>query len=326
MLSVPAPHPFDHREADVILRSSDKEPVDFRTFKLLLSLSSPFFSELFTLPQSGGLEIYTDESVGIRGVPVVQMAEDSETLSILLGFCFPVSLFEHPRFVTLDQVRKVIEAAVKLEMLSLQLHLKKELVADRFIESQPIRVFAIAFRYGWDDEARKAARYTLRQSFSGSFVPELEYISGATYFKLQEYHRVCGEVASARVLVQPALADVDDNWVWVTCRRCSGSSSRSSGLFSDLAQLIVGTPIPDTRRWWTQWIASVAAELKKRPWGEVVRNWDLIKEAVSQAEACPVCHKKAREDLEGFAQMLAVDIEREISMVRFQHPLDPFWN
>ena len=39
--------PFDSLHADVILRSSDN--IDFRTFKLLLSLASPFFEGMFEM-------------------------------------------------------------------------------------------------------------------------------------------------------------------------------------------------------------------------------------------------------------------------------------
>ncbi|KZP24507.1 hypothetical protein FIBSPDRAFT_713764, partial [Athelia psychrophila] len=41
--------PFDHPDGDIILRASDS--VDFRVFKLFLSFASPFFRQLFSLPQ-----------------------------------------------------------------------------------------------------------------------------------------------------------------------------------------------------------------------------------------------------------------------------------
>ena len=41
--------PFDHAKADIVLRSSDN--VDFRVFKLFLSLASPVFETLFDIPQ-----------------------------------------------------------------------------------------------------------------------------------------------------------------------------------------------------------------------------------------------------------------------------------
>ncbi|ETW75378.1 hypothetical protein HETIRDRAFT_456000 [Heterobasidion irregulare TC 32-1] len=46
---VDAQFPFDEPHADVILRSSDN--TDFRVYENILSLASPFFRELFSLPQ-----------------------------------------------------------------------------------------------------------------------------------------------------------------------------------------------------------------------------------------------------------------------------------
>ena len=205
-------HPFDLPNADVILRSSDKEPVDFRVYKLLLSLASPFFSELFNLPQTSAPSA-SDEFQDPCGLPIIQMTEDRETLRLLLSLCFPVSISKLPHFSSLQEIQKVIEAACKLEMEGLQRYLRTELIALRFIEAQPLRVFAIAYRYGWDREARMAARYSLRHHMNPAFFLELGYISGATYYRLQEYHRMCGEVASSRVTLQPALAEHDDGWI-----------------------------------------------------------------------------------------------------------------
>ena len=169
-------HPFNDPNADVILRSSDKEPVDFRVYKLLLSLASPFFSELFSLPQSSTPSI-SDECQNPGGslpLPIVQMTEDRVTLRLLLSLCFPVSVSKISHFSSLQEIQKVIEAAFKLEMEGLQMYLRTELIALRFIESQPLRVFAIAYRYGWDREARMAARYTLRHHMNpGAFYLEL---------------------------------------------------------------------------------------------------------------------------------------------------------
>lgn len=303
---IPASHPFDNPGADVILRSSDKEPVDFRVHKLLLSLASPFFSEIFDLPQPSSP---SDESRDPGGLPIIQMTEDRETLRLLLSLCFPVSVSKLPHFSSLQELQKVIEATFKFEMEGLQRHLRAELIALRFIEAQPLRAFAIAYRYGWDREARKAARYTLRHHMNSAFVSELGYISGATYYRLQEYHRMCGEAASSRVTLQPLLAEHDDGWTWVTCRRCPGTLTSSRDF-------------PEVRSWWAEWICKVAEEVRVRPWGDAVKKWDILKYALRQAEACPNCAKRSREDLESFSLMLAVEIERDISLVELDLDFD----
>lgn len=299
--------PFDNAAADVILRSSGREPTDFRTFKLLLSLSSKFFSEIFTLPQppDANPSVYSDECAYEARIPVIQMVEDKETLQLLLGLCLPISVHETPKFSSLHEIQMVQEAAFKFEMDGIQQYLRTELVSPHFIESQPFRVFSIAYRYGWDPEARKAARYSLRHQMNVTYFPELEFISGATLYRLQEYHRMCGEVASSRALLQPALAESHDAWTWVTCRKCPATWDASNN--RDY------TPV---RKWWTQWIENVAKELQLKPWGESVRKWDLLRRAKLQADACPNCRTSAAEDLEMYSQILSVEIEKDISTVR----------
>ncbi|PPQ68058.1 hypothetical protein CVT26_007342 [Gymnopilus dilepis] len=331
--TIPAPAPFDHPAADVILRSSDKEPMDFRFFKMLLTLSSPFFSDIFTLPQPNIPLLYPSERLGLDGekISLVQMAEDKETLQLLLGLCTPISVHESPRFSSLQEISKVAEAALKFEMDGVLKYLRGEIISLRFIEAQPLRVFAIAYRYGWDEEARKAARYTLRHSIDTPFFPELEFISGATLHKLRDYHRMCGEVASSRALLQPALAEPDDQWTWITCKRCPQAwnpDRRPSGSIYDFIATVTGldtvdtAKLTDTRKWWVDWVRDVAKELRTRPWGETAKKWDLLSKAVTSAASCPACSKRAREDLEAFSLMLSVAIEKDISSVELDLSFD----
>ncbi|KAF9237781.1 hypothetical protein BU15DRAFT_75774 [Melanogaster broomeanus] len=51
-----------------------------------------------------------------------------------------------------------------------------ELTVEAFLDEEPLRVFAIAYRFGFEAETRLAARHTLRQPIFGPFVKELEHI------------------------------------------------------------------------------------------------------------------------------------------------------
>lgn len=258
------------------------------------------------------------------------MTEDTETLSLLLGLCLPISIYLHPQLSSLDQLQSIAEAASKFEIEGIQNHLRAELISPRFIESQPLRVFAIAYRYAWDEEARKAARFTLRHPLNVPFVNELQFISGATFYKLQEYHRICGEVASSRVLLQPALIEKEDSWAWVTCNRCPGASSPTGIILWREVLNFAGAAIsgqtntPEARKWWTLWIEDIAKDVKARPWGETVRKWDAMKSAIKRASSCIYCGPRARQDLDAFAQILAVEIERDISAVDFKITFDEY--
>ncbi|KAL9713477.1 hypothetical protein Ac2012v2_003087 [Leucoagaricus gongylophorus] len=298
-----APEPFDHLDADVILRSSDKEPVDFRVFKLFLSLASPFFAMIFTLPQPNSpvyLEEYED------GVPVIQMSEDKHTLHLLLKFCYPIALVEVPRLSSLQELQSISQAAFKFEMDGVKNFARKALMEPRFLESQPLRVFAVACRFGWTTEVKTAARYTLHQPLSSSaYYEELVHVTAAAYHRLQQYHRICGEVAQSRVRMQPALTEFDDEWVWIMCQKCPGTGVRTRK----------DTGHPESRRWFVDWVRDIAAEVHQRPWGVSVKKFDLREKAVTSAQRCPVCGPRAAEDLETFSEMLAVEIEKELASI-----------
>lgn len=302
-ISIMAPKPFDHLDADVILRSSDKEPVDFRVFKLFLSLASPFFAMIFTLPQPNP-PVYLDEYED--GKPVIQMSEDKHTLHLLLKFCYPIALVEGPRLSSLQELQSITQAAFKFEMEGVKNFARKALVESRFLESQPLRVFAIACRFGWTTEVKMAARYTLRQPLSNSaYYEELVHVTAAAYHRLQQYHKICGEVAQSWIRMQPALAEFDDEWVWILCQRCPGTGVRARR----------DTGYPDSRRWFVDWIRDIAAEVHRRPWGVSVKKFDLREKAVTSAQRCSVCGPRAAGDLETFSEMLAVELEKELASV-----------
>ena len=69
--------------ADIIIQSCDS--INFRVHKLVLSLSSPFFSDMISLPQPSE----SDQEV-VDGLPVVRLSEDAEVLKCLLTMLYPI--------------------------------------------------------------------------------------------------------------------------------------------------------------------------------------------------------------------------------------------
>jgi hypothetical protein len=72
---------FDIPDANIIIRSSDS--VNFRVYKSVLTIVSPFFKDLFTLPQPS-------DSESVDGLPVVELSEDSDLLNSLVSLLYPV--------------------------------------------------------------------------------------------------------------------------------------------------------------------------------------------------------------------------------------------
>ena len=90
------------------MRSSDN--IDFRVFKLFLSLTSPFFGALFDIPQP--IEENGDQEIK-DGLAVIPVTEDSKTLDTLLHFCYPCTLVDDPDIEVLKNSTHVLEAARK---------------------------------------------------------------------------------------------------------------------------------------------------------------------------------------------------------------------
>ena len=94
--------PFDipQDELNVVLCSSDE--VYFHTLKPLLSMASPVFKDMFTLPQPAS----SDTSNDIReGRPVVRITESSATLQRLLSLCYAAWTL-NPPITQMGDVRK----------------------------------------------------------------------------------------------------------------------------------------------------------------------------------------------------------------------------
>ncbi|OSX60929.1 hypothetical protein POSPLADRAFT_1146985, partial [Postia placenta MAD-698-R-SB12] len=139
--------PFNERDADLILRSSDY--VDFRVHRVILRIASQFFRTMFTLPQ----EPASREDIQIE---IVDVAEDSDALNCVLRMCYPV--VDRP-IPTLEIGRSSLRAALKYEM-DLAINLCKTGLRG-FAASQPLRLYAVACTFE-DDEMADFAAESLR--------------------------------------------------------------------------------------------------------------------------------------------------------------------
>ncbi|KAJ6592773.1 hypothetical protein B0H19DRAFT_1245599 [Mycena capillaripes] len=177
--------PFDNASADLILRSSDG--IDFHVHRLVLSLASSVFTDMFTVPQP----------FSEPGVPTVQMAESSVVLDMALRFWYPGA--EPPTVQTLDELRAVLETLVMKYDMHFFLHAAKKHLRG-YLEDDPVAVFAIACRHEWKDIALEAARCSLRlplRTFQSARPAQLKYMTADTYHTLLHYHSECGRVAAS---------------------------------------------------------------------------------------------------------------------------------
>jgi len=284
---VDAAAPFNRPNADVILRTSDN--VDFRFYKLLLSLASPFFANMFALPQPGPLDNAADQTK--YGLPVIPVTEGSTALQKLLSFCSPVYDTELPVLENLDMVMLVLDAADKYDMKCVGTFIVKMITAPEFLEQEPMRVFAIACRYRAEVETNIAARYMLRFAiWEPAYVAELDFISGSDYQRLVKFHASCGQAMSQLVRLWSLfpLPPLDCKF----CRK-NGLPRLSLKIYQD----------------------SVIDVLRVRPCAETLMNAEWIEGLVRKAGSCPNCRDRVPRKMEEYAKELAVPINEIISEV-----------
>ncbi|KDQ56627.1 hypothetical protein JAAARDRAFT_101434, partial [Jaapia argillacea MUCL 33604] len=308
-----ASSPFDDSDADIILRSSDN--VDFRVHKLILKLHSAFFKTMFGLPQpppvSQVLTLDRSTSRAIPsdhkdGLPLLRVTETSSCLHKLLRFCY--SHLDEPELQTLEDIRIVLDAALKYEMDTISKRMRHRLVDIRYLKSNPIGVFAIGCHYRLRHEAITAARYTLRYPMLQSPTKELGFITGLEFFHLLTYHKKCGELASG-IAFSPNLDWLPANqasYVWFNCR--------SSTCYSTKPIRWRGQNEHPTS-WWTAYMDKVGQELRERPFGDVVTDPEILEPFLARAIKCPTCQSDVIADLSRFSKVLVGKIESEISKV-----------
>ncbi|KAJ7817899.1 hypothetical protein B0H14DRAFT_3877242 [Mycena olivaceomarginata] len=245
--------PFDDLTADTVLRSSDG--CDFHVHRLVLSRASPFFSDMFSLPQP-----------------------DTEAeLNKFLRVWYPGA--KMVAFDGLQELDKIIELALsKYDMHYLEPVLQNHV--QNYMERHCVAVFAIASRYGWGNMAKAAAKQSLQLNLRTlvndiSSAPQLKHISADQFQALLRYHDACGDAASSSGRLLPWS---DAQYKWIRCSRCASYTSECAvpGLTSRV--------VP--RAWIFHYLDEAASMLKETPGGNV-QDPVLLAAAQSEAGACP---------------------------------------
>ncbi|KAG8868833.1 hypothetical protein FRB97_001885 [Tulasnella sp. 331] len=156
------PEPFDNASpGDCILQSSDG--LKYKVFRIILSLASPVFRSMFELPQPSipADVMAAQDSPKLSDSPdlqVIPVSETSTTLYTLLLLLYPATVVQISSY---DLVVEVIEAYDKYDINIKSLHpfLHDTLLSEDGLASNPLGVYAVAWRLGMREEAQKASRY-----------------------------------------------------------------------------------------------------------------------------------------------------------------------
>jgi len=148
----PLPDHLNMANADIIVQSCDF--FNFRVHKLVLSMSSPFFNDMFSLPQPSDQEV-------VDGLPVVRLSEDAEVLTCLLTMLYPIHSMIPDSY---DRTLVLLAASQKYEMDGVQSRIRAEIQGQKMpmpTGAATFHAYAIASIGGLSSEKETLARLTL---------------------------------------------------------------------------------------------------------------------------------------------------------------------
>ncbi|KAH7922633.1 hypothetical protein BV22DRAFT_1131288 [Leucogyrophana mollusca] len=297
---VTARDPFDHPDADIILRSSDG--VDFRTFKIILSLSSPVFRDMFSVPQPPHAQDSTSAP------PAVLVSEDSKTLRALLLHCHPCSACFHANFDNLNDIVALLEAALKYDMSTALEHIRLRLSSSPFEHNEALSFYAISCHNGWRVEAEIAAGRVLEMGTFWrppiGYVPEMEAITAGAYYRLLTYHHRCGHAAES-VGERSLLLGADEKLV----AQLSHCPSNTGACYTDTMR---------RKAWLDDYLTASGKELLVRPCSStILKDTKLCQEAIAKA-GCPHCRVVASAAMEQLRGLYAAQVKKVVSEVKLE--------
>lgn len=182
-----APAPFNKPDDFNIRTVQDTQ---YHVSHAILSFASLYFHDLPCNPPDA------------RDPFVLNVLESDATLEILLRFTYPVP---DPVLCDLDDITDAYVAAKKYQLNGAVDGLRRALVLPRFLDREPVRVYAIVRRFGLVQEANLAADAACASSPADwPICEEFEHTGGMAYQDLVLYHRRRA-AAAADVLKKPDL-------------------------------------------------------------------------------------------------------------------------
>lgn len=244
---------FDSADADVILLTTESDhSTEFHVHKCILAAASPFFYDMFTLPQ--------ETRNPPKQQPIISVTETSHDLDIVLRCIYPVPA---PKINSLDELSAALGVALKYDFEIAISVLRNLLVSQQFLQSSPVRVYAIACRYELEEEAKIASRHTLNTNILDEPpCKDLQYISAHDYHRLLSLHRRRSKAATELLTPMPSLE----------CTNCNSSAFT----------------VRQAPKWWHEFTHTAQEELSLRPTTDTIFRMEFLFK-IASASGCARC-------------------------------------
>jgi len=316
-----APAPFNDARADLILQSNDEVPVHFRISKFILSIASPVFADMLSIP--------LPTSHKTHEIQVVSLPEDSETLDLSLRHLYPV---RSPEVAELRQTLILAEFSHKYQVDALEQDITRYLMDA--IKRDPVGVYAIANKFGYKGIGENAALSSLNLRFSQLRSQHVQYAPAE--LELLRYHAACGQAASAVASQRPwfpiwiqstAFITHDDTDNFCTgCKtrdficvtpdqsRTTSQSTTTSPTNDTIGRRLSKKVPPGTRfgpRCLWNYLHRSAVVLAHHPTVDAV----IVEDFVLKDFDCGECPPSTRRDMLGFSRIFGAEVKKAVERV-----------
>ncbi|KAF8986375.1 hypothetical protein BDQ17DRAFT_1192016, partial [Cyathus striatus] len=124
--------------------------------------------------------------------PIFYLPRHSRNIYKLLEICDPSAStvgFGEP-----DVMHSVLRMAVRYDIPKAVSFVK--LWWASLVKANPVESYFTAVQFGWEDQAREAAKATVYSSIEEAYTPEMEHVPARSYYNLMKYHHECQSVVS----------------------------------------------------------------------------------------------------------------------------------
>jgi hypothetical protein len=170
---------FGFPGGDIIIRATHgKDSCDFRVHKTFLYFSSPVFKDMLSIPQPS--------STPSNDVDLVDVTDPPRALELVLRFIYPSAKL--PVINNLSLLSEALVVADKYGIGVARSQLRSSFKG--FMTTEPLRVYAIACQFGFEDEMKIASWHTTSIHLPGltELPPEFKFIPATEYHRLILLH------------------------------------------------------------------------------------------------------------------------------------------
>ena len=223
------PDPFTTEDGDVVLRVGPDDT--FRVHKLVLSLASPVFKDLFQNARP-------DQPDGGPGgfIPVIPIADSPESVDLLLRFIYPGVV--PPTITDPTVLSALLTVADKYGVQVISPIAKARLADEEVLKKDPFGAYIVARRWGFTDEAKSAARrLTLTGIMQSPSSKDPQNLAREDFFRLLWFMQKRGDEAKNTIRTSLVGWNPNPDLGSVACGKHTDDQTRE--FYDALVEIIV---------------------------------------------------------------------------------------